>query len=175
MRPRDKNGKKYPFDGAGVGTLVKFPRTGGKIYSKGAGLSMDRPAEFAYGITGNALYWSQNLLWRHDGVGFMPYPGSCTCPHCRIDLDVYGRVFAPERWRHSVAILDGNGNLILRCGTYGNADEALAPGRRSTAVADCSFVGVDSDRWLYMTDIGHYCITRVKLGYKAEKRTPLTK
>jgi hypothetical protein len=163
-----------PYDGAGAGAVCKFPPTGGLIYSKGSSLPKDRPVEFGAHY-GEVPYWTRNMLWKYNGYGIVPCSDDvCSCPNGRFDTDVFGRSFIPEHWRHSTAIVDTNGNLITRVGTYGNADSGTKKGGPVTIGWHCA-TGVDHDRYLYIPDIGNSRILRVGLGCEKEETVALSK
>jgi len=81
-----------------------------------------------------------------------------------------------------VAVLDRNGNLILRVGRYGNYDDGVplvkeeaSPHARSHEVSlfHAQYVGTHTDRRLYIADAGNMRILGVKLGYHAEEKVAL--
>ena len=70
--------------------------------------------------------WVNGAEWFYGGVGFAGFNAAgCACWHARFALDYFGRSFAPEMDQYRVAVLDTNGNLILRVGQYGNADDGV--------------------------------------------------
>jgi hypothetical protein len=121
----------------------------------------------------------------YGGVGYGGQGGSCTCWHSRCQLDYFGRSFAPEVIRFSVAVLDSNGNLITRIGRYGNVDDGVplvkegGPentrplGGDEVALVHAAYVGVHTDRRLFIHDGGNSRIVAVKLGYHSEERIQL--
>jgi hypothetical protein len=191
FKPLDEKGTPPSFAGTGVGALAKFPPTGGKLYGMAGSIKLGelpkRPGEFVHGYyrpsdkaaTRN-LIWSRNMLWSHGGFGIVciASSGRCVCPNGRFDVDVYGRSFVPEHWRHQTAVLDGNGNIITHVAAYGNADSGRGPEspvkvEGGIAVGFCCAVGVDHDRYLYMCDIGNSRIVRVKLAYEKQEEVSL--
>jgi len=85
-----------------------------------------RPPDRANCRLGRA--WVQGAEWYYGGVGFAGFNESgsgCSCWNCRFALDYFARSFAPETHRYSAAVLDSNGNLILRVGRYGNVDDGV--------------------------------------------------
>ena len=84
-----------------------------------------------------------------------------------------------------MAVLDTNGNLILRVGRYGNVDDGKpliaqggpaktrSIGGDEVALFHADFVGTDSDKRLFIADLGNACIRSVKLGYHVEQRVAL--
>jgi hypothetical protein len=119
----------------------------------------------------------------YGGVGF--YGRGCVCWNARFALDLLGRSFVTELARFRAAILDTNGNLIVRVGKYGNVDDGVplikaggpakprSVGGDEVALFHPSFVATHSDRRLYIADYGNYRILSVKLGYYAEERVAL--
>ncbi|MDD4891193.1 MAG: hypothetical protein PHU85_14825, partial [Phycisphaerae bacterium] len=108
-------------------TLIKFRPGKGRVVTSGdvpvplkAGQQPSRPADIAGPYQASA--WVEGADWLYGGVG---YAGTmrCTCWNARFSLDYYARSFAPEPDRFSVAVLDTNGNLILRVGKCGNVDD----------------------------------------------------
>ncbi|MFO7899297.1 MAG: hypothetical protein R6V58_09575, partial [Planctomycetota bacterium] len=125
------DGKPYPLERAE--TLMKFPLGKGRIIStsKRARIRMpgeegpDRPFDLGKGKTGSA--WVDGAEWLYGGVGYGGFNsskggGGCACWNARFALDLFARSFATELNRFRVAVLDTNGNLILRMGKYGNVD-----------------------------------------------------
>jgi hypothetical protein len=86
-----------------------------------------RPPDLENAVIGQA--WVEKAEWFYGGVGFCGFNkrggSGCSCWNCRFDVDHFGRSFAPEMDRYSVAVLDSSGNLILRVGKYGNVDDGL--------------------------------------------------
>ena len=115
---------------------------------------------------------------KNNGLG-------CGCPNTRCALDSFARVFAPEIERYSVAVLDTNGNLILRLGTYGNVDDGLplvksggpatprSIGGDEVALMNAAYLATQSDHHLFIADIGNYRLLSVKIDYHATERVAL--
>ncbi len=105
----------------------------------------------------------------------------CDCCHSSFDLDYFARAFVPEVEHCSVGVLDSNGNLILRVGTYGNVEDGKpligkngppqtrSIGRDEVALFYAPHLAVHSDRRLFIADLGNERILRVKLGYYTSK------
>jgi hypothetical protein len=135
--------------------------------------------------------WFENAEWFYGGVGsaakFLPcFGGGCWCEHSGMMLDEYARSFIPENDTYRIAVLDANGNLIVRIGRYGNVDDGLplvkeggpanprAIGGDEVALFLPRFCATETDRRLFVTDAGHGCsISAVKLGYHVEERVAL--
>jgi len=163
------NGKPYfrvvghRFDQ--VGTLIKFkPGAGRFIKADGTPVPLtarpDRPQDLAG-------FWVEGAEWIYPGVGRTQWGMDCSCWNSRICLDYFARSFAPEYDRFSVAVLDTNGNLITRIGTYGNVDD---PG---IALFDACYLATFTDRRLFIADAGNARIVSVRLNYHATERVPL--
>ena len=120
----------------------------------------------------------------YGGVGYCGFNtaragGGCDCWHSRFAADYFGRSFAPEIGHYSVAVLDTAGNLILRIGQYGNADDGrplvdMAGPRQprqvggdEVALFHAAYLGTHTDRRLFIADAGNGRILSVKLGYHA--------
>jgi hypothetical protein len=120
-------------------------------------------------------------------VGNAGFNLDCDCwqKTTQFALDLFARSFAPEIDQFSVAVLDTNGNLILRVGRYGNVDDGVpldpkgAPphprliGGDETAIMQGCHVATLSDRYLYIGDTGNARIAKDRLGYHAEEKIAL--
>jgi hypothetical protein len=96
-----------------------------------------------------------------------------------IDCDAQGRVYVadtfnnrvqvPEGHRHSIAILDTNGNLVMHLGRYGNYDDALAmkPGSEDIAINMPRHIS-GTDNYLALDNWGEGLMV-LKLLYHAEE------
>ena len=87
--------------------------------------------------------------WIYAGAGPLTSVG-CSCPRQHLGLDWYKRTYVPEAYRHSIGILDTNGNLIMHLGQYGNFDDA--PGGRNGAKPGGGNIGIMSVRFISATD-----------------------
>lgn len=167
-------------------SVAKFGPKGGRFIANGPGVPVpikdppNRPADFGpyngsqgihgdkgpHGETGYGdKTWAEGMLWSFGG--YFPRPGSgfgkCICLNSRFDLDFYGRLFVPEGHRSAVAVLDANGNFILRLGEYGNCDDR-GPEIR---LAHCRYVAA-SEKRLYLNDLPNNRILSVDLKYEKE-------
>lgn len=161
-------------------SLVKFPASGGKFIVNGPGVPVplkdvpQRPADFKpyygsgrandVGPNGETGYgdkvWAESMLWSFGG--FYPFNNDyCICLNARFDLDLYARCFVPESFRNSIAVIDPNGNFILRLGTYGNQDDR-GPEIR---LAHCRYVAATDSR-LYLNDSVNRRIVSIDLKYE---------
>jgi len=175
-------------------TLVKFKPKQGKVLCRNKtdiALHPDAapkrpPDAFA---AGNGAAWAEGAEWMYGGVGcdgFIPHwAPNCSCWNARPALDLFARSFVTELARSRVAVLDTNGNLIMRIGKYGNVDDGVplvkdgGPANpRSVdgdevALAKPAYVATHTDRRLFIADYGNYRILSVKLGYHATEKVTL--
>lgn len=138
----------------------------------------------------NGKSWVEGVDWMYGGVGYGGFNsakggGGCACWNARFALDYHARTFAPEVDHFSVAVLDANGNLIMRIGQYGNADDGkpleLAGGPANphsvggdeVALMHAAYVAVDSDKRLFIADAGNARVLSVKLSYAANEYVAL--
>jgi hypothetical protein len=131
--------------------------------------------------------WVEGAQWFYGGVGYGGFNvgSGCACWNARFALDYFARSFAPSPDHYSVAVLDTNGNLILRLGRYGNVEDGLpmvkdggpanprSLGGDEVALARAQYVGVDSDKRLFIADAGNARIVSVKLNYHASEKVAL--
>lgn len=192
--PRNIAGKPYP--NVWQGTVIKFEsrdekRDNVKVLSTGGDVLIPLPAPEIpkrepdtaqggwYG-TWHGKTWMSGAEWFYGGTGVVG--ASCSCYHTRFQIDTFARSFAPEPDVYSVAVLDSYGNLILRVGKYGNTDDGIPlvaqkeiPNARSiggdeVALFYPEYVGVDTDRRLFIADVGNARIVSVKLGYHSQEK-----
>jgi len=117
--------------------------------------------------------WVEGAEWFYAGSSPIVPPMHCSCPTLRGYLDWYKRSFVPESYRHSIGVLDTNGNLILHIGRYGNLDSADGP--RSMIPIGGDQIGICANRFISATD--NYMVfddngervTVLKLNYHAEE------
>jgi len=173
-----------PFFGTYIKTKekdVRFLRKKSKIP---ADELPDRPADLAWPPAGsggayhreNTWTWAEGAEWLYAGAS--PIVAShCDCPQMRVWLDWYKRSFVPEAYRHSIGVLDTNGNLITHIGQYGNFDSGNGPGSQVPAGKDgiastmVWFVS-GTDNYLCISDWGQRLIV-AKLNYHAEETVPV--
>ncbi|MCK6473939.1 MAG: hypothetical protein L6R28_19635 [Planctomycetes bacterium] len=192
--PRVYDHKKY-FNFIS-GTLMRVPAGRNKWLSDNANAPIplpdaDKPKRSPdiSGYTMNSV-WIEGADWFYGGVGncsFKIAPGCICWQQSRFTLDYFARSFAPETDQFSVAVLDKNGNLIMRIGQYGNVDDGAplskdpqwtAPnpkplGGDEIALMQPSHVATLSDRYLYIGDVGNGRIVQARLGYHQDAKVPL--
>jgi hypothetical protein len=130
--------------------------------------------------------WVDGPCWIRGGVAFDGKRFKCHCgSQSRPALDYFARSFLPEVDHYSVLVLDSAGNELLRIGRYGNVEDGVAlvkeggpPGPRSIGGDEVGLVhpqmlAVESDRRLFISDLGTARILSVKLSYHAEERVAL--
>ena len=183
------NGKPYwklvghRFDQ--VGTLAKFrPGQGKFIKASGTPVRLTNPPKRPMDLAG---FWVEDADWLYPGVGRTQWGMDCSCWNSRMALDYFARSFAPEHDRCSVAVLDTNGNRILRVGRYGNVDDGAplirnaGSGIRSptsiggdeVAMFDGCYVATHTGRRLFIADPGNARVLSVRLGYQATETVKL--
>ncbi len=172
-------------------TLVKFKPKKGKVLCRGkTEIALPKESEPKRApevfTVGHGPAWAENAEWLYGGVGcngFIPHwAPNCSCWNARPTLDLYARSFATELTRSRVAVLDTNGNLILRIGKYGNVDDGIplikeggpthprSVGGDEVALAKPTYLAAHTDRRLFIADYGNYRILSVKLGYHKEEK-----
>ncbi|MFO7900602.1 MAG: hypothetical protein R6V58_16265 [Planctomycetota bacterium] len=182
---------REPF-GKNAGTIIKAgPGRARLVSSKnckvpiGPATRPEGPPQLGARTTGPV--WAEGVEWTHSGVGVVRPSAPCQCWNTRFDVDYLGRTFAPETDRCQVAVLDTNGNLVLRVGRYGNVDEGVpliagghhGPGRPvplggdETGLVYPVYVATHTDRRLFVADPGNGRIAGIRLTYHAEVRVPL--
>ena len=181
-----------PYYNGKSGTLMKFKPGVARV--KVAGMNglipvklsksdePKRPADlFGY----NTKLWVEGAEWKYGGVGFCGKNAICSCWYCRFALDFFARSFVPEVDRCTVAVLDSNGNLILRVGRYGNVEDgrpldlAGGPpdprplGGDEVGLFYAPYLATQTDRRLFIADPGNGRILSVRLQYHAEETIAL--
>ena len=90
--------------------------------------------------------------------------------NARFDVDRYGRVFVPDAFGFSIAVLDANANPIARFGGYGNVDSRRPGGRLSEPAIPLGWphaVAV-TGRMAYVADMVNRRLVAVALEAAAE-------
>ena len=177
-----------PYSPVWSSTMVKVKAGKAKMISSSKEIPLPlpmesrpkRPQDFSGG-------WVENAEWLYGGVGFSGWRsgGSCICWNARPAIDLLSRVFLPEIDHYSVAVLDTNGNLILRVGQFGNVDDGkpliadggpknpTSIGGDEVAIFHAAYVATFSDRRLFIADGGNSRIVSVKLDYHNNYKTKL--
>ncbi|MCK6472890.1 MAG: hypothetical protein L6R28_14195 [Planctomycetes bacterium] len=176
-------------------TLVKVKPQKAKVLNESNRNPVPLPKDGAPGRKPDTYYamgggtWIENPEWMYGGVcrdGFLAgWAPSCACWNSRAALDLFARSFATELARNCVAVLDTNGNLVMRIGKYGNVDDGVplvtdggpanprSVGGDEVALAAPNYVASHTDHRLFIADYGNYRLLSVKLGYHAEQKIAL--
>ncbi|MBA4387315.1 MAG: hypothetical protein C0404_04995, partial [Verrucomicrobia bacterium] len=181
-----ENRKAHPF----TATLIKTkPDQKCNVILSNAKVPMDplpkRPADMialdfmeeAYMGKGSWT-WVEGGEWIYAGAGPVTSVG-CSCPRQNLGLDWYKRTYLPEAYRHSIGILDSNGNLIMHLGEYGNFDDA--PGGKSGTKVGGQDIKMMLVRFISATDnylvYGDWSekLVSLKLEYHAEESVAIGK
>ncbi len=123
-------------------------------------------------------FWVEGAQWVYGAAPCGALMWRCNCRSGRFKTDYFGRSFVPEAWRYSIGVLDTNGNLIARFGRYGNVDSAgpksLVPlGGDEIGLFDPQYVATQTDKRLFIADVGNGRIVSAKLDYHASERVPI--
>lgn len=139
-----------------LGTIYKFPPTGGEIKAVGGSVKEVTGAVAKYAGCGPISRWNA--------------VGACACTKPRFDVDGFGRLYIPNAGAFSVSLRDNADNEIVTFGGYGNYDcqgpkskepvPAIPFGWPVTASA--------SDRFIYVGDALNHRVVRVDKKYAAE-------
>jgi hypothetical protein len=168
-----KDGKTRKATTPFVGTLIKTRGSGAQLLQKHTPIEMDVLPDRAPELRADGEdAWMDGAEWFYAGASPI-VPGGCSCRTQRLHLDWFKRVYVPEAYRHSIAVLDTNGNLILHVGQYGNIDSA--DGAKSKIPVGGDGIGMTmvrmisgTDNYLCFSDNGER-ITVLKLNYHAEE------
>lgn len=139
-----------------VGTIYKFPPTGGEINSANNRVKSVSGAVAQYVGCGSVSQWRAT--------------GSCVCTKPRFDVDDFGRLYIPNAITFSVSLRDNADNEIVSFGDYGNFDcqgsgslepqPAIPLGWAITASA--------TDKHIYIGDCLNHRVVRVDKQFAAE-------
>lgn len=126
LRPKERSFPDfYPSDPRAhytkwYGSVLRFPPEGGTVRAAERGAM----SHFA---RGNEPVKVDGPIWGFYGISPMPQQAGCLCVIADFDVDGWGRVFVPDVPGYCIAVLDSNGNVLTRFGSYGNRD-ALGAG-----------------------------------------------
>lgn len=170
-----------PYGGDGVGTLFKFdPLDSRFLTDQKASVELEQKPETRQTVK---HAWVEGAHWAY-GSAPVGSTGHCWCRHGKFKVDYFGRSFVPEPRRYSVAVLDGNGQLVMRIGQYGNTDDGKplqkdptmkhrSIGGDEVALCDAHYLTVHSDKRLFIADTGNGRVISVKLDYHRSERLAL--
>jgi hypothetical protein len=178
-RDRSVNGKPFLS-----GRQGRYGRPGAKVRGLGLGTYMRTRSKDVRTLTKNAVIpldpvpgrpqelvgaWVRGADWIYAGASPVVH-GGCTCPSLRPHLDWYRRSYVPEAYRHSIGILDTNGNLIMHLGKYGNFDSPCDPDEE-IGITLIRFLS-STDNFLVWEDWGERMVV-MRLQYHAEETVPI--
>ncbi|MFC1672328.1 hypothetical protein ACFL01_04265, partial [Planctomycetota bacterium] len=137
-----------------TGTFAKGSFDRVKVLRENAAIKLDkkpsRPPEVAAThADAHRGAWIEGADWMYAGASPI-VSGGCSCYQMRSHLDWYKRSYVPEAYRHSIGILDTNGNLIMHLGKYGTFDDA--PGGPKGAKPGGTDIGMMLPRYVSGTD-----------------------
>jgi hypothetical protein len=180
--PETKNGTvRNPF----TGTLLKTAGKDVVFLMSSAPIPLEplptRPPDvidisFA-NVFGKSMWtWVEGAEWLYAGASPIVSTG-CTCPTLRAHTDWYQRTFVSEAYRHSIGVVDTNGNLIMHIGRYGNYDSWHGPQSKIPVGGDGIGLLVPrmmsgTDNYLCFQDWGERLVV-LKLNYHAEEIVPI--
>ncbi|MFC1672210.1 hypothetical protein ACFL01_03645, partial [Planctomycetota bacterium] len=185
-RPRMVGNKTFLADNCGTygvagrskrplftGTLIKSRDKDVEILLKHSIIKLDPPPTRPFDLDGS---WVTGAEWFYAGASPI-VPGGCTCPTMRAHLDWYKRTFVSESYRHSIGVLDSNGNLIMHIGTYGNYDSWHGPKSKIKVGGDEIGLFIPrmisgTDNYLCFQDWGER-LAVLKLNYHTVETTPI--
>jgi RNA polymerase sigma-70 factor (ECF subfamily) len=161
--------------GSQWGSLVKFNSAYDKYpIGRMVGLwedkDADNPTHFIPWRGGARKLRFDNSLWTYGGVSPMSaVPGGCVCLKSSFDLDFYERSFVPAAQTYSVNVIDANGNVAARLGSYGNIGD-LAVGKPPAFDIPRSVAVTDEAVWVH--DLQHRAVVKARLTYATEETVP---
>lgn len=171
------------------GSVFKFGPQGGRFWIGDRPTDGDNPRpgdvpadaeEYRTAYFRNVV-WCRGALWRYRGFGLCANrteswgDPACSCLTSRFDMDEHGRLFLPDVFRFSVAVVDSAGNEITRFGAYGNVDSAGPASPIPTP--DIPFgspnaVAVAGDK-VYVADRKNRRVAVIGLTHAAERTCPI--
>jgi len=139
-----------------VGTIYKFPATGGRITPGDWSVKQAAGAVAAYPGCGPVSRWRA--------------VGACACTKPRFDVDEFGRLYIPNGITFTVSVRDNAGNQIARFGGYGNYDcQGPASAEPIPAIPlGWPVAAGASDRHIYVGDCLNHRVVRVDKTFAVE-------
>jgi hypothetical protein len=139
-----------------LGTIYKFPPSGGEVHSTFNKVKSVSGAVAEYAGCGPVSQWRA--------------VGSCVCTKPRFDVDDYGRLYIPNSITYSVSVRDNADNEIVRFGGYGNFDcQGPNSGQTQPEIPLGWAVTVGcSDKYIYVGDCLNHRVVRVDREFAAE-------
>jgi hypothetical protein len=160
----ENKANRNPF----TNTYIKSKGKDVYLLTPNAPIPLDQALARPMDLTGG---WLEGAEWMYAGSS-PGVIGGCSCPTQRSHLDWYKRSYVPEQYRHSIGILDTNGNVIMHLGQYGNYDSGQGP-KSAIPVGDgivmsaLRFVS-GTDNYLCYEDNGERLVV-LKLNYHTEE------
>lgn len=187
MMAASKNFNGKPYFNPISCTLIKTIPGKTKILGTKAVLPLGKEAPSRKPDLADECYvgetWIQDAAWTYGGVGIDGKRAHCSCEATsRPTLDFFKRSFVPEIDRYGVVVIDTNGNTIMRIGQYGNVDDGkplivsngpentVSIGGDEVGLMNPRFLATESDRRLFIADIGNSRIVSVLLTYETEEK-----
>lgn len=139
-----------------LGTVYKFPKTGGEVKA------VNHTVKEVVGAT--ATYANCGPISRWNAVG------SCACTRPRFEVDGFGRLYLPNALTFSVSVRDNADNEILQVGAYANYDCQGKGSKEPTPAIPLGWpvcVGA-SDRYIYVGDALNHRVVRLDKKYQQE-------
>jgi hypothetical protein len=167
-----------------TGTYAKARHGKLTVWMNNAPIPMDAPPKREPDVRGSGSHhsngdkvWMEGVDWMYAGASPIVVSQPCSCFQLRAHLDWYKRSYVPEVYRHSVGILDSNGNVIMHLGRYGNFDSV--PGGKDGAKPGGTDIGMTSvryisgtDNYLAFEDWGEKMVV-LRLEYHAQETAPV--
>jgi len=132
-----------------LGTIYKFPPTGGEIESRNGNVVQVTGAIAAYSGCGPVSRWNA--------------VGACACTKPRFDVDDFGRLYIPNAITFTVSVRDNADNEIVRFGGYGNLDS-----RGPDIPLGWPVAAGASDRYIYVGDALNHRVVRADKTFALE-------
>ena len=168
----------FPYSWA-YGSVMKFSPKGGAVpWGKVKSHKEYKPWKESVPEATNPVMYSQSssirikvvkpqgVLWAHGEFFPLTSRVGCNCLASYFDVDYYGRSFYPDAGQSRVGVLDTNGNVICRFGSYGNRD---AEGQGEYIPLAMGLAVAASDKYIYVADLVNHHLVRVKMTYAAEE------
>jgi hypothetical protein len=146
-----------------VGTIYKFPPTGGELQSSNNRVKSVSGAIAQYVGCGSVSQWRA--------------AGSCVCTKPRFDVDDFGRLYIPNSITFSVSMRDNADNEIAKFGDYGNFN-CQGPGSLEPQPAiplGWAVTASATDRHIYVGDCLNHRVVRVDKQFDVEATATVPK
>lgn len=151
-----------------MGSLLKFPATGGSIVPDANGKEFEGRAyrrKKTPATSNGAVQWSR---FGFSGIYSRRSRPACVCEVPGLEVDGHNRIFVPDPLTYSIFVFDENGNEISRFGDYGNMD-SQGPGSKIPVPEiplSYAFRFAVSDKAVYVSDAQSKRVLKVRLDYR---------